>query len=150
MNYIEESVKILHNYRRLQLSVMSSERRLARLLATAGPSTKITATMDLSGIRASTSKDVEQTIFEMLELQGSITETKEAIREIDQLLVDLSSETECDWYADFLKAWYVNKLSRKTIEQQFNYGERNIYNMREKSIKAFAVAWFGIRPLKGM
>lgn len=150
MNYIDESAKVLRNYRRLKLSVIISERRLIRLYREGSPTYAITSTLDLSGIRTSKRRDAEQISYEIIELECSLAETKEIMSEIDQLLIELSNEPGCRWYEDFLRAWYIEKMPKKEIEYKFNYGQRNIYKMRDKVIRAFAVAYHGIRPLKGM
>jgi len=150
VNYIAEAEKVLRNYRRLQLSVALLEKKLSRLCVASGPSKRTTATLELSGIRASKNRSAEQIVFEIMEIQGSLMETKEEIADIDQLLVDLSAENGCEWYGNFLRAWYVDKQPKEQIENVFSKSKRSLYNMRDEAIKAFAVAYFGIRPLKGM
>ncbi len=150
MDYIKESEKILRHYRRLQLSVPMLEKQLSRLCGKGGPSSKVTAVLDLSCVRASSNRSAEQIIFEIMELQGCLVETKERLEEIDQLLLDLSSERGCDWHDKFLREWYVDNLPRAEIEAHFDRCKRNLYNMRDEAIKAFAVAYFGIRPFRTM
>lgn len=150
MDYIHEAEKGLKNYNRLTMSLQQLERRLDKLSVRGGPTARVTAALELSGVRASRLRSAEQIVFEILETQSALAETKEALANIDSLLDNMSRETGCEWYGQMLREWYICRRPRKELEALFCKSNRSLYNMRSEAIKAFAVAYFGIRPLRGM
>lgn len=124
-------------------------RRRRRLVAMGGPSSKVTATLDITGIRGNNLKSAEQIIFELIEIDDSIDATKEMIDSVDRLLIEMSSAPNCQpWYGKFLREWYIDNVPRSEIEQHFDMSKRSLYNMRDEALQAFADVYFGIRSLE--
>ena len=96
----------------------------------------------LSG--SSNQEDAYNLLFKIKTLTENIAKTEEKLKEIDAILNDISQEPGCELYGDILKKWYIEKLPREEIAQEAQYCERNIYKIRDKAIKKFAINLFGL------
>lgn len=74
--------------------------------------------------------------------------------EIDKIEVSLQGiclDPGCGNYRDVLYRWYVEKLDKEVIATNLGYSSRqSAYDMKDKAIKKFAVALFGIAALEAI
>jgi DNA-directed RNA polymerase specialized sigma subunit len=70
------------------------------------------------------------------------------IAKVDSLLNAISQDLGCERYKDILFMWYVEKKPKEYIANEVGYSQRqSVYEIKNKAIKKFAVALFGIVAL---
>lgn len=151
MNYIKEAEQILYYYKDLHRSIINLDRRISKLVVKAGPQHLTSQAIDNVKVSGSTQHD--ETINLIFEIQTLIEEkqrTQKELDKIDCILDGLDDAPGCEHFAEILKLWYIKQLPREEIASRFNYMERNIYNIRAKAIRKFAVRMFGIEALKAV
>jgi hypothetical protein len=153
VNYIDEAEKYLRHYQDMYRSISNMTRERARIIGRAFP--KGYPEMDLSGLPAgggsggsSGGDDTYNALFRIKVLTESIDETEKKLDDIKALLEDISQDEGCELYGDILFKWYVERLSREQIAEDSRYSERNIYRIKDKAIRKFAVNLFGLDGLR--
>jgi len=148
MSYIRKSEQVLKNYRKLKYSLKILTRRKQRLIEIGGPSDKVVATLDITGVYGSGSTmPAEKLISELYEIEQSIKATKEEMRIVDDVLRSISRDGE-GWYGDLLRDWYINKKSKKELERKYHSSSRNLYYMRNIALSEFATTYYGYPAIK--
>ncbi len=145
MNYIEEAEKYLRHYNDLYRSLRNMNKERARLIGHAGP--KGYPTLDYTqpiGSGGSGQDDAYNILFKIKTLTENIKKTEQKLEEIEKVLSEISREPGSELYGDILKKWYIEKVSREEIALESQYCERNIYKLKNKAIRKFAINLFGL------
>lgn len=146
MNYIVEAENVLKKYKLMQSSIKNIKAEMDSIERGMRPSSKVVATLEETGVRGSKKNN---DLFRYAELKAMREETQDYLDRIDCILADISLEKNCGIYGQLLKLWYIEKLSKEKIMEEFHYsGYQAIYEYRNKAIEAFAVALYGIRAVK--
>jgi hypothetical protein len=70
------------------------------------------------------------------------------IEKVDRVLDSISQDQGCERYKEILFMWYVEKKAKEDIAEEVGYSHRkSVYEIKNKAIKKFAVALFGIIAL---
>lgn len=148
MNYIKEAENRLTYYRELQRSVDEMTRRIARLVAKAGPEQLRAAVLDDVGVSSGRHDTTLNIILEIQKLQESLLETKKGLFEIDAILDEISHGEGCENYGKLLRMWYMQRASKEIIAEQLCCSIRKVYYDKDAAIRKFAVRIFGMAALK--
>ncbi|WP_312202893.1 hypothetical protein [Anaerospora hongkongensis] len=147
MNYIQEAEKRLRHYRDLEKSLEQLDKDIARITKRSGHSYLNAVAMDITGIRSGRQDEAINILFELQTLSESKIETEEEIKEIAELLKEISREPDCSLYGKAVYAWYVERRPREAIAEEIGYSVRQTYNIRDQAIRRFAVRVLGIKAL---
>lgn len=147
MNYIQEAEKRLRHYRDLEKSLEQMDKDIARIISRSSPSELNAVAMDITGIRSGRQDEAINILFELQTLSESKLQTEEEIKDIADLLKEISQEPDCNFYGKVLYAWYVKRKSREDIAKEIGYSVRQIYNIKNAAIRKFAVRVLGIKAL---
>ena len=146
INYFDAAEKTLRSRGMLDTALDNLERRKERIIRNSGPSGYPSA--DFSKTYTST-KDVNDALSECLELAEvarEISETREAIEEIDRVLGQLEEDD-----AALLRLWYVDRKSKEEVAAAMCYGSTStIYDLRNKAVSRFAILYFGAGALSSV
>ncbi|MEN6620604.1 MAG: hypothetical protein ABFD50_03500 [Smithella sp.] len=73
------------------------------------------------------------------------------IEKIENSLAGICADPGCERYRDVLYMWYVEKFDKDDIAETLGYSSRqSVYDMRNRAIKKFAVALFGVVALEAI
>jgi hypothetical protein len=155
LNYIEEAEKYLRNYRHLRGSVETMRRERERLIGKAGPRGEENMAIALDAVGGGKGGGGEfdeaiNLVWRIRELTDNIRETEERLAEIDELLDEISEGEGCECFGIVLRKWYIDKVPKERIGEEIGYQERNIYYLKAKAIRVFAVRMLGIRALEAI
>ena len=148
MNYIKEAENRLTYYRDLQRSIDEMTRRIARLVAKAGPEQLKAAALDDVGLRSGRHDTTMNVILEIQKLQESLQETQKGFIEIDAILDEISQGAGCENYGNLLRMWYIQRVSKEVIAEHLSCSIRKVYYDKDAAIRKFAVRIFGMAALK--
>lgn len=147
MNYIQEAEKRLRHYRDLEKSLEQMDKDIARITKRSGPSNLNAVAMDITGIRSGRQDEAINILYELQTLSESKMDTEEEIKEIAELLEEISQDADCGFYGKVLYSWYVKRKSREDIAKEIGYSVRQVYNIKNAAIRKFAVCILGIKAL---
>ena len=155
MNYISAAEEYLRNYRHLAGSVKTMRRERGRLIGQAGPSgvSNMAVSIDAVGGGKGGGGEFDEAInlvWRIKELTDNINETEKRLAEIDGLLEEISEGEGCEFYGRVLQAWYIEGVAKERIGEEIGYQERNIYYLKAKAVRKFAVRVLGIRALEAI
>ena len=155
MNYINAAEEYLRNYRHLKGSLGTMRKEMERLLAQAGPNgdNNMAVAIDAVGGGKGGGGEYDETvnlIWRMQELMANIIETEKKLEEVDVLLEEISWGEGCELYGVVLRKWYIDKVPKERIGEEIGYRERNIYYLKGKAIRVFAIRMLGIRALEAI
>ena len=149
MNYIKECEEILKSHRKLYFALQTLEKRKNKLIIKGIPA-------EISGIDYSKpsiqkfdySEDAMKDIYELLDINAQINETKEEMNLVNNILEDIEKEKE--ELCRFLKLKYITdyKISLGEIAKVLGYSQestKTIYNLKNEALKEFAIRYFGAR-----
>ncbi len=145
MNYIREAEKYLWHYADLYRSLNNMVKERARLIGRAGP--KWYQSLDFTQPNVTGGpghEDAYNLLFKIKTLTDHIQKTEQQLKEIDTVLRDISNEPGCELYGDILKKWYIEKVPREEIAREARYCQRNIYKIKDKAIRKFAINLYGL------
>ncbi|MEN6567174.1 MAG: hypothetical protein ABFC57_12840 [Veillonellales bacterium] len=109
--------------------------------------------MDVTGIRASKPQNTLNQIYQLQKWQEMRERTMVEIEKIESSLAGICADPGCERYRDVLYMWYVEKIDKEEIAVAIGYSEssrKSIYEIKNKAIKKFAVALFGIEALEAI
>lgn len=147
MNYIQEAEKRLRHYRDLEKSLEQMDKDIARIISRSSPSELNAVAMDITGIRFGRQDEAINILYELQMLSESKMDTEEEIKEIAELLKEISQEPGCSLYGKVLYAWYVKRMDKDNIAKEIGYSRRQLYNIKNEAIRKFAVCILGIKAL---
>lgn len=149
MNYIDECEEILKSHRKLYFALQTLEKRKLKIIEKGIPA-------ELAGIDYSRpaiqkfdySEDVMKDIYELMDINAQIGETKLDMKLVDDILEDINKENE--ELCKFLKIKYITdyKKSLSEIAKILGYSQestKTINNIKKKALKEFAIRYFGAR-----
>ena len=149
MNCIREAENYLRYYRELTQSIEHASRMISKLNWQGAPRDARAASVDITGIRASKPVNTLNQIYQLQKWQEMKERTIEEIEKIEEELQGICLDPGCERYRDVLYMWYVEKLDKDEIAERLGYSSRqSVYDMRNKAIRKFAVALFGVVALE--
>jgi hypothetical protein len=87
----------------------------------------------------------ENILFKVQVLMDCRQESLLKLSEIDEQLQQISTEHGCHNYGQVLRLWYIEKLPKEEIAERIGYSHKEeIYKLRGRAIRKFAVNLFGI------
>lgn len=151
MNCIREAENYLRYYRELKKSVEHADRMIGQLMRQTAPRMIGAVTMDITGIRTSQPHDTLNQIYQLQKWQEMKELTLNEIGKVDSVLDAICQDSGCERYKEVLVMWYVEKMDKDMIAGKFGYSSRqSVYDMKNKAIRKFAVALFGVTALKAI
>lgn len=151
MNCIREAENYLRYYRELRKSVEHADRMIGQLLHQTAPRIPGAVAMDLTGVRAPQSHDTLNQIYQLQKWQEMKELTLIEVEKVDDVLAAICQDSGCERYKDVLVMWYVAKLDKEEIAEKLGYSHRqSVYEIKNKAIRKFAVALFGVTALKAI
>lgn len=149
MDYIKEAEKRLLHYRDLEKSLQQLKRDISERILKSGPSELSAVSLDFTGVSSGKVDDTCNMIYEINQLKECYFTTKKEVGKIEMLLADISKDHGCEQYGKLLKLWYVDKVGKEKIKDEMGYSSiQSVYDMKNKSIRKFAIRLFGINALK--
>ncbi len=146
INYFSAAEDTLRARGYLETALKNLERRKERIIAHGGPAGY--PSPDFSKPYASTSA-VNDTLAECLELAEvarEIADTREKIREIDEVLSQMDEAER-----EVIRLWYIERKSKEEIAEAVNYAStRSIYDLRNTAVAQFALLYFGAGAIPSM
>ena len=151
MNCIREAENYLRYYRELHQSIEHADYMISKLVNQTAPKGMSAVSMDVTGIRASKPCNTLNQMYQLQMWREIKDRTMVEIEKVDTILESISREHGCDAYKAVLFKWYVEKKAKETIAEEIGYSHRqSVYEIKNKAIKKFAVALFGIVALAAM
>jgi hypothetical protein len=151
LNCIREAENYLRYYRELSKSVEHADRVIGKLMNQTAPRIPSAVAMDLTGIRAPQPHDTLNQIYQLQKWQEMKEQTLIEMEKVDEVLNVICQDSGCERYKEVLVMWYVVKMDKDEIADKFSYSSRqSVYDMKNRAIKKFAVALFGVTALKAI
>lgn len=152
MNYIKEAENVLWYYNDLYRSVENMNREIAKIVSRQGPSELNAIQLDETGIHGSGDADdnTYNLLFKLKTLSENREKTMIELSKIDIILEDISKEPGCELYGKVLREWYIERTPKEEIGDKIGYGKRNVYYIKDRAIKKFAVRHFGLDAVKAI
>ena len=148
MNYIREAENYLRYYRELHQSIELADYMIEKLIHQTAPKEISAVSMDVTGVRAGKPCNTLNQMYQLQMWQGMKERTLVEIEKVDNVLISISKDPGCERYKDILYMWYVKKKAKEEIADEIGYSHRqSVYEIRNKAIKKFAVALFGVVAL---
>lgn len=73
------------------------------------------------------------------------------IAKVDDVLDSICIDPGCERYKKLLYMWYVEKLDKEEIAEFFGYSSKqSVYDIRNRSIRKFSIALFGVTALQAI
>lgn len=144
MDIIKDAESYLEGYYDLKNSIINITKEIELL----DEDIKSIKNLDYSGMshrsEVSHSDDRLVNLLYKKQVKESLLErTKEKVAFIDNILTKLSKEED----GKVLKAYYIDTLRKEELEKAIGSSERNIYRMKNKALRRFAIQLFGIVAL---
>lgn len=145
MNYIHEAVEELEEYNRLKCSLANLAEEIRDIKSTM-PDVKAVVIDDMPHGSGPSSPDdaIVNKLYVIQKKQKEYANTKRRIERIDRILENISKEKGCEKYGKLLRLWYIEKWDKEDIATELICTERNIYYLRGKAIRKFAIELNGI------
>lgn len=151
MNCIREAENYLRYYRELHQSVKHADYMISKLVNQTAPNDLSAVSMDVTGIRAGKPCNTLNQMYQLQMWQEMKDRTLVEIEKVEAVLNSISQDRGCERYKDILFMWYVEKKGKEDIAEEIGYSHRqSVYEMKNKAIKKFAVALFGIVALEAI
>ncbi|EHQ92160.1 hypothetical protein [Desulfosporosinus youngiae] len=152
MNYIKEAENILWYYNDLYRSVENMNREIAKIVSRQSPSELNAISLEPTGVRGSGDADdnTYNLMFRLKTLTDNLNATMAELSKVDRILEDISQESGCELYGEVLREWYIERTPKDEIGPKIGYGRRNVYYIKDKAIKKFAVRHFGLDAVKAI
>ena len=154
MNYIKECEEILKAHRKLYFALETLEKRRSKIIENGVPKDIAAIDYDKVAIQhMDYSEDTMKDIYQLLDINGQIKETKEEMKLVDDILEDIDNEKP--ELCKFLKLKYITdyKKSVGEIAKILGYSQestKTIYNLKNEALKGFAIRYFGARAIHFM
>ncbi|MDP4128202.1 MAG: hypothetical protein Q8912_14875 [Bacillota bacterium] len=100
------------------------------------------------GAQAHRVEDTYNLVFKTKIITECKEKTEDELKQIDQILAELSLDPGCEHFGLILKEWYVYRTPKDDIADRIGYSRRNLYNIREQALKKFAIQYFGLDALR--
>lgn len=152
MNYIKESEEILKNHRKLNTSLNNLYNRRNKIIKSGFPRELMGISYDKPEVQHTDySESTLNEICEIMEINAQISETKEEMQLVNDILEQIKKED--DILEKFIRLKYITdyKKSMREIARKLNYSENSnhtIYDIKNKALKEFTILYFGVRGIK--
>ncbi|SMC63609.1 hypothetical protein [Sporomusa malonica] len=153
MNCIREAENYLRYYRELHQSIGHANRMISKLKRQGAPNVISAVNVDVTGIHASKPVNTLNQMYQLQKWQEMKDRTQTEIDKIEEELNGICQTQGCEMYRDVLFMWYVERKDKDDIAVAIGYSETSrssIYDIRNKAIRKFSVALFGIEALKAI
>ncbi len=151
MNCIREAENYLRYYRELHQSIEHASRMISKIKWQTAPGGVSAVNMDVTGVRASKPMNTLNQMYQLQKWQEMKERTLEKVEKIEEALNGISQAQGCERYRDVLFMWYVERLDKDEIAERLGYSHRqSAYEIKNKAIKQFAVALFGVIALEAI
>jgi hypothetical protein len=150
---IREAENYLRYYRELTKSIEHADRMIGQLMWQTAPKALGAVTMDVTGVRASRPFDAINQIFQLQKWQEMRELTLIEMAKVEDILNTICLDPGCERYKEILVMWYVQKLEKEDIARSLGYSQtsrRTVYEIKDKAIRKFAVALFGVTALQAI
>lgn len=152
MNYIKEAENVLWYYNDLYRSIENLNREIAKIVGRQIPSGLNAIQLDVTGIHGS--GDADDNTYDLMFKLKTLSENREkTIAELEKIrktLEEISEDDGCELYGSVLEQWYIQRTPRDEIAESIKCSYRNMYRIKDRAIKKFAVRLFGIEALKAI
>ena len=152
MNYIKEAENLLWYYNDLYRSIENMNREIAKIVSRQSPSALNAISLDAAGCHGS--GDADDNTYNLMFKIKTLSENREAtlveLGKVDEILNEISEESGCELYGKVLREWYIERTPKDEIGPKIGYGRRNVYYIKDKAIKKFAVRHFGLDVVKAI
>ena len=149
MNCIREAENYLRYYRELHQSVKHADYMISKLVNQTAPDDMSAVSIDATGIRAGKPYNTLNQMYQLQMWQEMKERTLIEIEKVDNMLEVISQGPGCERYKDILFMWFVEKKSKEDMAEEIGYSHRqSVYELKDKAIKKFTVALFGIVALE--
>ena len=145
MNYIREAVEELEEYNRLKCSLANLAEEIRDIRSTM-PDVKAVVIDDMphGSVPSSPDDAIVNKLYVIQKKQKEYVHTKRRVERIDKILENISREKGCEKYGKLLRLWYIEKWDKEDIATELICTERNIYYLKGKAIRKFAIELNGI------
>jgi hypothetical protein len=151
MNCIREAENYLRYYRELHQSIEHADYMINKLVKQTAPKGISAVSMDITGVRAGKPVNTLNQIYQLQMWKEMKDRTMVEIGKVDNVLESISKDQGCENYKSILFMWYVEKKAKEDIAEKVGYSHRqSVYEIRNKAIRKFAVALFGIAALEAI
>ncbi|AIF51231.1 hypothetical protein [Pelosinus sp. UFO1] len=151
MDCIKEAENYLRYYRELHQSIEHADYMISKLVNQTAPNDMSAVSMDITGIRAGKPCNTLNQMYQLQVWQEMKERTMEEIAKVDNVLDTISQDTGCEIYRNLLYMWYVEKKVKQKIAEELGYSHKqSVYEIKNKAIKKFAVALFGVSALEAI
>lgn len=153
MDYVREAEKVLYHYRDLKFALQNLEHQIEKLIFQSAPADAKGANIEITGVKYGYHDDAINTLFKLKVLTENQEKTAAEIKKIDELLDELEKDSDCEYYSQVLRLWYIEKTPKEEIAGLIGYSpnsRQSIYNIKDQAIRKFAIMYFGIGALKAI
>jgi len=152
MNYIKEAETILWYYNDLYRSVENMNREIAKIVSRQSPGVSVTFHLEPTGIHGSGDQDdnTYNLLFRLKTLSENREKTLTELEKVDKILGEISRDDGCELYGKVLREWYIERTPKDEIGEKIGYGKRNVYYIKDRAIKKFAVRHFGLDAVRAI
>ena len=153
MDYVREAEKVLYHYRDLKFALQNLEHQIEKLIFQSAPAGAKGANIEITGVKHSRHDDALNTLFKLKVLTENKEKTAAELKKIDQLLDAIERDPDCEYYAQVLRLWYIERTPKEEIAGLIGYSpasRQSIYNIKDKAIRKFAIMYFGLGALKAI
>jgi hypothetical protein len=124
---------------------------ICRLKRQGAPKGISAVNMDIIGVRSSKPVNVLNQIYQLQKWQEIKDRMLVEVEKVEEALRGISQEQGCERYRDVLFMWYVEELDKEEIAERLRYSHRQLaYEIKNKAIKKFAIALFGVVALEAI
>lgn len=145
MDYVKEAEKYLRYYANLKKSVAHAEYMIERLTYKSRPKEVCAVVNDVTGVAAHCPGNTLQEIYELQRWQEVCEKSAREVEHIETLLDGLEQKER-----RILQMWYLERLDKFKIAIEMDCSERNVFYLKSKAVRNFAVNLFGILALKAL
>jgi len=145
MDYVKEAENYLRHYASLKKSVEHAEYMIHRLTYRSQPKEISAAKNDMTGVAVQYSGNTLQEMYELQKWQEVCEKSAGEIEHIESLLNGLEPKEQ-----RILQMWYLEKLDKFKIAIELGCSERNVFYLKGKAVRNFAINLFGILALKAL
>jgi hypothetical protein len=143
MNYFKEAENVLYHRSKLQKALINLGHRRERLIYDGAPKDITGLDPSKQYVSGGSMNDTMSACLDLVEIQKNIRTTESEIKEIDDVLHQLSSE-DCE----LLSLWYIDGLTKDEICAELHFATRkSLYDKRNKAIGEFAILYYGAPAL---
>lgn len=146
MDYVKEAENYLRHYASLKKSVSHAKFMIDQLAFRACPGEVSAVTNDITGVSAQHPVNTLQEMYELQKWKSVCEDSAGEIAHIEELLNGMDEKER-----KVLELWFLERMSISEIAADLRYEERrSVYNLKNKALKDFAVALFGIHALRAI